>query len=191
MYNMELPDGGILRNLNALDLAVPTMNEALIANWNDTVGPNDNVMIVGDLCMGKLDESLPLVTRLNGNKKLVPGNHDRCWSFARNKTPEKAAEWKAKYKDVGLEIWPEQVTLQVGKHTVLVCHFPYRGDSHDEDRYRFARPFDEGRYLLCGHVHDTWLSDGRQINVGTDVWDYRPVSDDEIIHLIEEIEGGL
>lgn len=167
--------------------AVHQMNEALIANWNSVVDGNDDVMIIGDLAMGKIDESLALVSRLNGNKKLVPGNHDRCWAYSKRQ-PSK--DWVQIYKDAGLEIWPEQVLLPLGDHTVMVCHFPYRGDSHDEDRYKFARPFDEGRFLICGHVHDTWLTDGKQINVGVDVWDYKPVPDSELIRLIWEIENG-
>lgn len=166
---------------------IAAMNEALIERWNETVGPDDIVNIVGDLALGKIEESLALVPRLNGRKRLFPGNHDRCWSFAKNKTPEKRKEWEQKYKDAGLELWPEQILMQVGKHTVMVCHFPYRGDSHDEDRFKYARPFDEGRVLLCGHVHDTWKISGKQINVGVDVWDYRPVSEAVIIQTIEEV----
>lgn len=166
----------------ALGPDVSAMNEALIGRWNETVGPDDDVMIVGDICMGKIADSLALVLRLNGRKKLVPGNHDRCWSRAK-----KPDEWKKKYRDVGLEIWPEQVNVQVGAHAVLVCHFPYYGDSHDEDRYVEARPLDTGRILVCGHVHDAWLTDGRMINVGVDVHDYRPVPDTEIVRLIEAI----
>jgi len=166
---------------------VSMMNMALISNWNKTVAPNDIVNIVGDLALGKIDESLALVPRLNGHKRLFPGNHDRCWAFAKNKTPEKRKEWEQKYKDAGLELWPEQVLKQVGPHAVLVCHFPYRGDSHGEDRYQFARPFDEGRVLLCGHVHDAWKTSGRQINVGCDVWGYKPVSESVIIATIEEV----
>ncbi len=167
---------------------IATMNEALIERWNEVVRPQDIVNIVGDLALGKIDDSLALVPRLNGHKRLFPGNHDRCWAFAKNKTPEKRLEWEQKYKDAGLELWPEQVVRQVGKHKVLVCHFPYRGDSHGtEDRYQFARPFDEGRVLLCGHVHDSWKISGKQINVGCDVWDYRPVSEAVIIQTIEEV----
>jgi calcineurin-like phosphoesterase family protein len=166
---------------------VPSMNKSIIRRWNETVAPGDIVNIIGDLALGKIDESLALVPRLNGLKRLFPGNHDRCWSFAKNKTPEKRQEWIDKYKAAGLELWPEQVLMQVGKHTVMVCHFPYRGDSHDQDRFLYARPFDEGRVLLCGHVHDSWKISGKQINVGMDVWDYRPVSEAVIIQTIEEI----
>ncbi len=165
-------------------------SEALVKRWNETVGPDDDVMILGDLCMGKIDESLAVVPRLNGHKKLIPGNHDRCWAFAKNKTPEKRKEWEQKYRDAGLELWPEQVCVPVGKYTVLLCHFPYRGDSQDQDRYLFARPTDEGRVLVCGHVHDTWAEMDKMINVGLDVRGYKPIDDAELIRLIEKVTNG-
>ena len=62
---------------------------------------------------------------------------------------------------------------------VLLSHFPYAGDSHDEDRYAQFRLRDEGIPLLHGHEsfrerrtkHGTW-----HINVGVDWWDYAPVA---------------
>jgi calcineurin-like phosphoesterase family protein len=67
---------------------------------------------------------------------------------------------------------------------VLACHFPYRGDSHDQDRYVEHRPVDEGAWLLHGHVHERWRVLDRMINVGVDVWDYRPVSEATLADLI-------
>ena len=40
------------------------------------------------------------------------------------------------------------------------------------------------RLLLHGHVHTRWQVDGRQVNVGCDVWDYRPVSEAELLAAI-------
>ena len=57
---------------------VPDMNERIVTAWNETVGPDDYVYILGDLCMGKLDDSLSVAGQLQGHKILVPGNHDRC-----------------------------------------------------------------------------------------------------------------
>ena len=39
----------------------------------------------------------------------------------------------------------------------------------------------DGRLLLHGHVHTKWRVDGRQVNVGCDVWGYRPVAEDTIV----------
>lgn len=52
-------------------------------------------------------------------------------------------------------------------------------DPYAEDRYA---PGSWGELLLCGHVHDAWRTlDGIAVNVGVDVWDYRPVGIDEIL----------
>lgn len=155
---------------------VTEMNEALIENWNNTVSDTDLVYVLGDVCMGKIADTLPLVSRLNGNKRLVPGNHDRCWPG----NGSKHEQWISKYQEVGLPITKEKFVVIDG-YFFFINHFPYEGDSHEEDRYVEWRPIDQGSWLLCGHVHNAWVHRGRQINVGTDVWNYRPVSANALI----------
>lgn len=53
---------------------VDAMNSALIANWNDTVAPDDVVFVVGDFCVNR--SALPIQHALNGKKVLIKGNHD-------------------------------------------------------------------------------------------------------------------
>src|SRR5579884_154506 len=55
------------------------MNAALVANWNAVVVPDDTVHVLGDVVMGRREESMPLIGQLCGHKILYPGNHDRCW----------------------------------------------------------------------------------------------------------------
>lgn len=50
------------------------MNEALVALWNETVGPDDIVYHLGDVVMSH--RHLPIMERLNGRKHLIAGNHD-------------------------------------------------------------------------------------------------------------------
>lgn len=59
--------------------SVEEMTEGLVEAWNETVHPDDLVYYLGDFAMGRIDDTLPIVGRLNGTKLLVPGNHDRCW----------------------------------------------------------------------------------------------------------------
>lgn len=59
---------------------VPHMNEMLVRWWNETVAPEDIVFFLGDFAMGRIDDTLPLASRLNGTKVMVYGNHDRCLS---------------------------------------------------------------------------------------------------------------
>ena len=50
------------------------MDEALVANWNAVVKPNDKVYHLGDVVINK--KALKTVGRLNGDKVLIRGNHD-------------------------------------------------------------------------------------------------------------------
>jgi calcineurin-like phosphoesterase family protein len=56
------------------------MNIALIERWNEAVGDDDEVVVLGDFAMGRIAETLPLAALLRGRKVLLAGNHDRCWS---------------------------------------------------------------------------------------------------------------
>jgi calcineurin-like phosphoesterase family protein len=105
---------------------------------------------------------------------LVAGNHDRCWAGH----GRRAEGWTERYVAAGFdEVHQGEVNIEIGGVPTLACHFPYRGDSQDEDRYVQYRPVDRGEWLLHGHVHERWRQSARMINVGVDVWDYRPVSE--------------
>lgn len=53
---------------------VNEMNEVIIDNWNKLVKPNDKVYDLGDCVINR--KHFPLLARLNGNKRLIRGNHD-------------------------------------------------------------------------------------------------------------------
>ncbi len=168
---------------------VGLMDAALVSLWNTAVAPDDEVWVLGDLAMGRIDEALPRAGQLVGRKHLVLGNHDRPFS------DEKRREaWSDRYRDEGgfeaLHHGVVEMELADGTDLIL-CHFPYRGDSGDRDRYVDERPTDEGGWLLHGHVHEKWRQRGRMINVGIDVWAGRPVSETQVIELIAGGETDL
>lgn len=169
--------------------SVEEMNEMLVKNWNDTVGPDDIVYCLGDFSMA----ARPVETftpRLNGTKYLVPGNHDFCHSHhKKSRNAENRAKWIKQYEDWGWIVLPEQTTLDIpGVATVNMCHHPYElvtsaGEIYD-DKYAKWRPKNDGRWLLCGHVHEKWKIVGKMINVGVDVWNYKPIPITEIEKII-------
>lgn len=165
------------------------MNQTLINNWKRVVSDDDIVWFLGDVAMGKIADSLPLISQLPGTKALVYGNHDRVFD------PKKREEWKQKYHDVGFVEVVEMATIELpltNPTMALMSHFPYSGDHTEEDRYAEHRPTDNGMWLLHGHVHDAWKRNGRMINVGVDVWDFTPVSMTQIVEIIEaEREGRI
>lgn len=167
--------------------SVEAMNDAMLANWTSTVDEDDEIWVLGDVAMGRIAETLPLIGSLPGRKHLVPGNHDRCWEGNRRMRPED----EQMYADVGFEIHPGSVELRLGDVPVVACHFPVAGDNQIEDRFGDHRPdVPADAWLLHGHVHQNWKLDKRRINVGVDVWDFRPVAETTLLDLIRSGQAG-
>jgi len=58
---------------------VEEMNAQLIARWNESVAPDDEVLLVGDVFVSRrmtLEEKVGILRMLNGRKTLIRGNHD-------------------------------------------------------------------------------------------------------------------
>ena len=66
----KLADGSPLRPFSSNE----EMDETMIERWNAKVKPGDTVYHLGDVVINK--KSLHLVSRLNGRKILIRGNHD-------------------------------------------------------------------------------------------------------------------
>ena len=159
--------------------SVESMRSGLVRRWNEVVAADDRVLVLGDFALGRLDDSLGVLADLNGTKDLIVGNHDRPF----DPDPRRRANWTARYLAAGFRsVLSGTVGFTLGgRYPVLLGHFPYVGDSHGPDRYADQRPFDGGLPILHGHVHTSWQLNGRQLNVGVDVNDYTPISEDEVI----------
>ncbi len=160
---------------------VQHMNEMLIKNWNDRVGPDDHVYHLGDVALGSFEDSIKCVARLNGIKHLVVGNHDRLFIDPDAKNMEKAHKYADRFRPAYQNVFkyieegtfdedgypkgaaellmiPEiKVNISTGENSassvLRMSHFPYTGDSHDKPRYDKIRPKDDGKVLLHGHTH--------------------------------------
>jgi calcineurin-like phosphoesterase family protein len=185
--------------------SVSAMNEAIITRWNERVEPGDTVWVLGDVALGPIEESLALVGRLNGHLLLVAGNHDRC--FAGYGPAKQRIGWVERYRAAGFQEVVTGVAIAGRGHPirhalrrefggpmverVVLSHFPRTGESMPgrTDRYAEFRPpvgKKSDEWLLHGHVHNGWTINGRQINVGVDVWDFAPVPAEEICDIIAE-----
>jgi calcineurin-like phosphoesterase family protein len=167
--------------------SVEEMNAALVELWNATVAPSDYVFVLGDAAMGKLDDSLPILGQMQGHKVLVPGNHDRLHPM--HKAKKGFNQWESRYlNEAGFEkIWPVEQRTDIGakRGRVTFCHFPFEGDSHDEDRFNEWRPEDKGGWLIHGHVHSAWRQRGRQVNVGIDAHGGKLLPVEEVTTLVD------
>lgn len=157
------------------------MNEFLIERWNEIVGPEDEVFVLGDAAMGNRPESLKIYNLLHGKKYLVPGNHDYCGPWHK-----KADFWTEVY-GLYFEVLPVVSPIRIGGHDVIMSHFPYGELDHTtKPRFLEYRPTDEGKVLIHGHTHSTKkIQAQRQVHVGVDAWAYQPVCEEALIPMID------
>lgn len=123
-------------------------DEELVRRWNSRVNPKDTVWHLGDFCFGK--NTLEIASRLNGNKKLVMGNHDMYSSSEYLKYFTRVAG-AIEYKGM------------------ILTHIPVR----EEQLERFT-------HNIHGHLHANKLNDPRYINVSAEQIDLTPISWEEI-----------
>jgi calcineurin-like phosphoesterase family protein len=159
--------------------SVQEMNAGLVELWNAVVGPEDEVWVLGDVCLGNIEDSLRYVGKLQGTKHLIAGNHDRVFREGRRD------EWEGRYKDAGFVSITYGHRLLSTEQPILLSHFPYEGDSRMEDRFTDQRPPDAGLPLLHGHVHGRWRKKGRIIDVGVDAWGGQPVDLPTLLDLLD------
>ena len=167
--------------------SIEEMNEGLVSGHNDRVMPEDIVYHVGDFSLSE-KITAQYLPRLNGIHHLIFGNHD-----SPHPTHKKKVGAIQRYLDYGFASVQESLRLtfpNLGQ--VLINHMPLRPDSTgtDEDqRYLKGRPelLPEDDWLLCGHVHEKFKMKGSMINVGVDVWGYKPVNIEELGQLTGKI----
>jgi len=46
-------------------------------------------------------------------------------------------------------------------------------------------PEDTNRKTLCGHVHQNWVRKGWTVNVGVDVWNFKPVASENLLTAVQ------
>lgn len=115
---------------------VEDMKKQIIDNWNQAVHLNDCVYILGDFYWGnKAAEVLALLNQLNGEKRLIKGNHDPYT----NKI-EVIQAFDYPIKDIDY--------IQVEGRNVVLSHYPLASW-----RNMLGKDFKNQTVLLYGHVH--------------------------------------
>jgi len=141
---------------------IDEMKETIITNWNKTVTNSDIVYLLGDTCL-KVQNFIELVKVLNGQLHIIRGNHD-------DEVIKKAING---YKIKNVVYHRDILRVKDGSHTVILSHYPI---------YEWDRWF-RGSIHLYGHVHGNIGRSfrPRAYDVGVNIWNYRPVTLDEII----------
>lgn len=164
----------IIRYCNRPFEDVHHMNKVLTENWNSVVGPEDTVYHLGDVAFAPFKKFLPY---LNGKIILIQGNHDRKKILA-------GCDLEI-HRNLDLEYEGYKFNLNHRPVLDIEIHDPFR----DSEQYL---EIDKNAYdyILVGHVHEKWKYLNKNINVGVDVWDFRPISIDELITFIKTLENN-
>jgi calcineurin-like phosphoesterase family protein len=142
------------------------MDTDMIEKWNSVVNPEDVVYYMGDFSFN----SKMFRHRVNGHIILVRGNHD-----------------KKKYDNLFDEVH-DYLTLQIGEFKCFLSHQPI-GVGDPKYWWRDYRKEAEGHdFYIVGHVHEKFLINGRNINLGVDQWKFLPVSQEILIDFMRNLK---
>lgn len=151
--------GGALGLFRRPFASVAEMEEAMVRRWNETVGPHDEVWHLGDFAIRMpADRMAALLDRLAGRKHLVTGNNDGPATLA-------LGGW--------VSVQP-YVEIESAGNRLVLCHYPFRS----------WNGMHKGAIDLHGHSHGKLKPLSRQIDVGVDVWDFRPVPLERLTALV-------
>lgn len=148
--------------------SVEEMDNTIIKNWNNLVGTNQTIFIVGDFSFHRDNEiTKNICNKLNGNKILITGNHDRLTI--------------GEYRKFGFTLVKDYLRVKYKKHVFILSHYPML-TWHGAHR---------GSIMLHGHCHNNsninkLNSETRRMDIGTDCNNFTPFSFDEIINIMND-----
>ncbi len=174
--DLHLGHSNVLKLCNRPFETIEDMDEHIIENWNKKVTNGDTVYILGDVMFRNTRPPEEYLSRLNGKKHLIRGNHDRTWM---NKV------------DIDKYFLSNEnlVFMSDGKHRITMCHYPMMSWPH----------MSTGGYMIFGHIHgntnaDYWPlieKNPYMLNAGMDINGFVPATFDELVENNEKHKSIL
>lgn len=158
-------------------------DEFIRDSWKNRVRKNDQVILLGDLSMGSVTDTIEFFKELPGTKDLIPGNHDAVHPMHR-RSHSVFRRYLAAFRSIQAFDRRKFSGIEFN-----MSHFPYAGD-HDGmiERHVEFRLRNSEVPLLHGHVHSEWKTNGNQINLGVEQWMDGPVPIEDVLSLWNSIK---
>ena len=154
--------------------SVEEMNEAIVERFNSVIKPEDTLYILGDIMLNDNDTGEDLLSRINGFKKIIRGNHD---------TSPRVEIYK-KYTDAEIK-WADMIKYK--KKNIYLSHHPTIVTNAGELHNLIIN--------FYGHTHQTENFYNNYVNmyhVGVDSHNCYPVLiDDALAAIKEKIQGDV
>lgn len=146
--------------------SIEEMNNAIIKRHNCIVGPEDDVYVLGDLCLGDLEAGRECISQLNGKLHIIYGNHD-------------TDRRKQMYKELPNVVeCADVIRLKYGKYHFYMSHYPTLTGNLEKESLK------QMEINLFGHTHQkTLFYEDRpyMCHVGVDSFECEPASIETII----------
>ena len=155
---------------------VEEMNNAIITNWNKTVGKKDTVFHLGDFAFGR--SSIGIAGQLNGRKKLIMGNHDTysCHIYL--------AHFERLF---GCYYWRRCILTHIPVHPEhLGSRFFLNAHGHMHSKVVKTGVHYAVEEKAFGEM--VWVSDQNYFNVSTEQNNLTPINSDVIMQRLKEID---
>ncbi len=144
--------------------SVAEMDEAMVERWNQVVGPADVIWHLGDFAVRQPPARVhDLLRRLHGRKHLIAGNNDGPGTIG----------------DDGWDSVQHYAEITVDGVALVLCHYAFRT----------WRGLGKGWLNLHGHSHGRLKPQARQIDVGVDIWDFRPIGLEQLRRNVGQRKG--
>lgn len=143
---------------------VQEMDEALLANWNETVGVGDLVYHLGDVYFGDGWKSFD---RVHGTVELIMGNHDHVRDKPMNR--------------INKIHWWKKFIVPNPNHNFICTHAPLHA-SGLHNHHEPSSPFNN----VHGHIHNNDSPPGQYINISVEKTGYKPIHIDELRTMIQQ-----
>ena len=130
------------------------MNEQMIANWNAVVTPQDKVYHLGDVYFGDAKKADAILSRLNGKKRLILGNHDKAKDSVLFKHFQKIMLWRI-FKEF----------------SAVLTHVPLHESTINEG----------SQFNVHGHIHQNESPSDRHICACVEHINYTPVLLEDLV----------
>lgn len=153
----------------------------MIDKWNSTIGKKDTVYIIGDFSFANREETIKILNKLNGNKHLILGNHDKSSQQLANYFESISQIKEVKFKKENFDFLEEDFD-------VIMCH--YHMINWNRKHW--------GSCQLCGHAHGrlddyNLSSPDLRVDVGIDgkLANYEILSLEKVYKFFKEKAGGM
>ena len=165
----HLGHSNIIKSCNRPFASLKEMHEMLLHNHNSVVTPTDTVYHLGDLSYKINYEMMRLsFQRYNGKFHIIKGNHDKP-GYLQSLKDAKLIE---SYQDV--------LGVSINGQYIWLSHYPHRSWNQSS----------HGSWHLHGHSHGNMPPFMSSFDVGTDNWNYFPISFEQVSEKMTELKNS-